>query len=47
MENSKNPVVYAIYCEEWSLSYYYGYVITGIKKASAKYGSLSIYVEKW
>ncbi len=47
MENSKIPVVYAIYCEEWSLSYYYGSVITRIKKASAFNGSLSMYVEKW
>ncbi|MET3880446.1 hypothetical protein ABIE50_005858 [Chitinophaga sp. OAE865] len=47
MENSKIPVVSTIYCEEWLLSYYYGSVITGIKKASAQYGSLFLYVEKW
>lgn len=29
MENSKIPVVSAIYCEEWSLSYYYGYMKMG------------------
>lgn len=33
MENSKIPVVSAIYYEEWSLSYYYGYAVTGHKKS--------------
>ncbi|MDR6567201.1 hypothetical protein SAMN05660461_3056 [Chitinophaga ginsengisegetis] len=33
MENSKNPLLYATYYEEWWLFYYYGSDLTEIKKA--------------
>ncbi|MGF6850475.1 hypothetical protein QFZ51_005710 [Chitinophaga sp. W3I9] len=46
MENSKNPVLYATYYEEWLLFYYYGSGLTEIKKASVSTEAF-IYVEKW
>jgi hypothetical protein len=46
MENSKNPVLYATYYEEWLLFYYYGSVPRGNKKGARFHGSL-MYVEKW
>ncbi|MGF6928009.1 hypothetical protein QFZ48_003509 [Chitinophaga sp. W2I13] len=46
MENSKNPVLYATYYEEWLLFYYYGSGLTEIKKAPVSTEAF-IYVEKW